>query len=344
MTWYRRTLSAEAEAMLARARAASEIQHPGVKGDAVESLFADFLRNILPHRFSVGTGVIIGSESKTSGQVDIIVHDNAGAAYPTVADTVTAESVYAAVEVKTSVEGRHLTKAMGDAHTIKDLPRRASRLRFANPKSSTLKDVSFRIPPLIQCSIVALSSKPSLVTLARYWHHYFLDVPFGGGVDCVLVLDSGHIGLGSWLPQSGDPLNTVSPLYNLAPENNDTSKDHAILIFPDIFAKNWEAEYPIRIGPRVPLAIGSRLYITVNECGIDALGIWFRLLWGFISSQFAILGEHLPNSLGTIEEAFPSPVVDSVLPLAIAVDPEVLESNGGKYAVDMVYNLLTQTG
>lgn len=330
--------------MLARAGAARGIQHPGVKGDAAESLIAQFLKTALPERFSVANGVIVGSQSTTSGQVDIIVHDNAGASDPGVADAVAAEAVWAAVEVKTKVEGRHLAKAMHDAHTIKGLPRRASRIQFASPNRSTLEDVSFHMPPLAQCSVVALSSKTSLVTLARFWHHHFLDVPFGGSVDGIMVLDAGHIGLGSWLPQSGHPLNSVSPLFNLAPGDNEASEDHAVLLLPDIFAENWETEYPVRVGPRVPLAVGARLYITVNECGLDALGIWFRMLWGFISSQLAIGGEALPNSLGAFEEAFPSPVVDAVLPLAIAVDPATLESSGGKYAVDMVHDLLTQAG
>jgi len=207
--------------MLARARAAGGIRHPGVKGDAAESLVASFLRTTLPERFSVATGVIVGSQSATSGQVDIIVHDNTGASDPGEADTVAAETVWAAVEVKTRLEGRHLGKAMHDAHTIKGLPRRASRIRFANPKHSTLEDVSIHMPPQVQCSVVAFWSKPSLVTLARFWHHHFLDVPFGGSVDGILVLGAGHIGLGSWLPQSGDPLNTVSPLFNLAPGDNE---------------------------------------------------------------------------------------------------------------------------
>jgi hypothetical protein len=344
MSWFRRTFRAEAEAILARGRAASEVQHPGVKGDVAERLIAHFLDTTLPDRFGVGTGIIVGSGATQSGQIDIIVYDESLPSSPSQVDAVGAEAVYATVEVKTRIERRHIPKAMRDAHTIKGLPRRASRMRFAAPESATLADVSLHAPPLTQCTVVALSSKFSLLSLAQFWHHHFLDVPFGAGLDGVLVLDSGHVGLGSWLPQSGDPLNTVSPLYNLAPGDKDASSDRAVLLLPDIFARNWKAEYPVRVGPRVSLAVGSRLYITVNECGLDALGIWFRMLWGFISSQLQIRGDAILDSLGGFEEAFPSREIDAVFPLAIAADPVTLENSGAEYAVDMVHSLLSQAG
>ena len=75
MSQYRRTFSAEAEVILARARAAQGLDHPVVKGDAVEHLIGDFLSSVLPERYQISSGIAIGSGSMASGQIDIIIHD-----------------------------------------------------------------------------------------------------------------------------------------------------------------------------------------------------------------------------------------------------------------------------
>jgi hypothetical protein len=51
------------------------VPHPGEKGGIRERRVADFLSNILPKRFGIGTGHIIDPRGQVSGQTDIVIYD-----------------------------------------------------------------------------------------------------------------------------------------------------------------------------------------------------------------------------------------------------------------------------
>jgi hypothetical protein len=299
-----------------------------VKGSAVETLIRAFLSKTLPNRCRVGAGVVIGADSSESAETDVLVFEGQNAAFiPSEVKAVAVEAVYAALEVKSRIETRHVAKASIDAARIKNLPRRPREMLFADPVTAEMQPVSRSTPPMAQCSLVGLSSRATLTALAKYWHRHFLDVPFGCSTDAILVLDRGVVALGSWLAQSDLPPNHISSLLNLAPSYGAGNDGASQLLFPDLFSKSWPTNGRIRVGPRVPLAIGSRLYITVNECGLDALGVH---------------GHRMVESLGGFADAFPSVHIDAVLPLAIAADPDLLARDGQPYASDMVMRLVTQ--
>lgn len=102
------------------------ISHPGERGRLAELILSEWLRTILPNKYSIGTGFIAAIDNnqklQLSSQQDIIIYDNhhctplwkteIGGLYPI-------ESVYATIEVKTTLtKGAKPTKKRGkDSYT-----------------------------------------------------------------------------------------------------------------------------------------------------------------------------------------------------------------------------------
>ena len=50
-----------------------QIQHNGVKGSAREDLLKDYLKKLLPEKYSISSGIIIDNNQKQSKQQDFII-------------------------------------------------------------------------------------------------------------------------------------------------------------------------------------------------------------------------------------------------------------------------------
>jgi hypothetical protein len=84
------------------------ITHPGSKGDALENVWIEWLRNYLPNRYCVDKAIVIDSNGDTSHQIDVVIYDQHftpfvfnqnGFKY------IPAEGVYAVFEVKPVLKG-----------------------------------------------------------------------------------------------------------------------------------------------------------------------------------------------------------------------------------------------
>src|SRR2546425_386352 len=53
------------------------MNHPGLKGNAVEESFRQFLRDYLPKALDISTGILVDSEGNQSRQLDVIISDAA---------------------------------------------------------------------------------------------------------------------------------------------------------------------------------------------------------------------------------------------------------------------------
>ena len=91
------------------------ITHPGSKGDALENIWIEWLKNYLPNRYSIDKAIIIDYKGNTSQQIDVVIYDNwftpfifsqNGFHY------IPAEGVYAIFEVKPDING----SATGKTH------------------------------------------------------------------------------------------------------------------------------------------------------------------------------------------------------------------------------------
>ncbi len=85
------------------------LTHSGERGRNDEQYLKDFLKKILPSRFSIGTGFVVSAHPSTprSGQKDIVISDqywNPSLYNELAAEVYPVETVYATVEVKGVIE------------------------------------------------------------------------------------------------------------------------------------------------------------------------------------------------------------------------------------------------
>ena len=105
-------------------RIAPLMSHHGERGRIAEEIFQDFLRKLLPTKFSLGSGVIISRTGDQSSQTDIIIYDhfsNAPLLTEYTAGIFPIECVYATIEVKTNLNRRNLKKSISDISKIRNM-------------------------------------------------------------------------------------------------------------------------------------------------------------------------------------------------------------------------------
>ncbi len=123
----RSAFSAEQEVLSVQLKLSSEsITHDGVMGDVNEKHFIEVLRKYLPKRYAVDSAIVIDSNGKTSGQIDIVIYDPQYT--PTLLDQhdhryIPAESFYAVFEVKPTINKGYLEYAGEKSASVRSLER-----------------------------------------------------------------------------------------------------------------------------------------------------------------------------------------------------------------------------
>jgi hypothetical protein len=102
------------------------ITHNGRIGEVNEQLFIDVLRRYLPRRYGVEQGIVIDSNGRTSGQIDIVIYDLQYTP-PLLKQMshryILAEAVYAVLEVKPTLNRGNLIYAAEKARSVRELYR-----------------------------------------------------------------------------------------------------------------------------------------------------------------------------------------------------------------------------
>lgn len=126
----------EQAALEAKIKAAhATITHDGVMGEVIESHWiVDFFAKYLPDRYAATSGIVIDSKGQTSDQIDVIIYDNQYT--PTLLSQgshrfVTAEAVYAILEVKPKIDKTYLEYAGDKAASVRKLYRTSVPIRYA---------------------------------------------------------------------------------------------------------------------------------------------------------------------------------------------------------------------
>ena len=100
--------------------------HPGAKGDASENVWLEILNTYLPKRYRAARAHVVDSRGAFSDQIDVVVYDHqyspliflyAGQAI------IPAESVYAAFEVKQTLNAEHVEYARQKVASVRRLHR-----------------------------------------------------------------------------------------------------------------------------------------------------------------------------------------------------------------------------
>lgn len=103
--------------------AAALLRHQGELGSAREALIRGILGRIVPSIYELGTGQIVDHNGKYSRQIDVVVarRDVPRLLLPSGASVFLAESVIAAIEVKTELNATTLAEALENCASVVEL-------------------------------------------------------------------------------------------------------------------------------------------------------------------------------------------------------------------------------
>jgi hypothetical protein len=100
--------------------------HPGTKGNATESVWLDLLRLYLPARYQAATAHVVDSHGNFSEQIDILIFDRQYSPFVFNFEgqiVIPSESVYAAFEVKQTINTDQVEYAQKKVQTVRRLRR-----------------------------------------------------------------------------------------------------------------------------------------------------------------------------------------------------------------------------
>lgn len=112
-----------------------QIKHNGVKGSAREDLLKDYLRDLLPNKYSISSGIIIDFNQNQSKQQDFIIHDafNCPSFFKTDSNTILPiESVYATIEIKSTLNYDTLKQSIENIESVRKLHKLPNRNIISN--------------------------------------------------------------------------------------------------------------------------------------------------------------------------------------------------------------------
>jgi len=110
------------------------IDHPGAKGAGTEANWLNMLQTHLPHRYQADTAFVVDANGQQSEQIDIVLYDRQ---YTPVLYNVSgqriipAEGVYAALEIKPTLDRRNLEYAAGKISSVRRLNRSSASIVHA---------------------------------------------------------------------------------------------------------------------------------------------------------------------------------------------------------------------
>lgn len=111
------------------------LTHPVAKGDASECEWINMLTSYLPNRYRADRAFIIDCEGNVSDQIDIVIYDRHYSPFILKQDGSTyipAESVYAVIEVKPTLNKKNIEYAYKKANSVRILKRTTATIVHAS--------------------------------------------------------------------------------------------------------------------------------------------------------------------------------------------------------------------
>ena len=175
--------------------------HAGESGAEAELILGTFLRDRLPRRFDVQSGVVVGASGAVSRQTDLIVFDALNSPVyrkgPRV-HIVPRDSVAAIVEVKSNLNKAELRDAAIKIASVKKMR--------PSPITNVDQPVTFSnmiIANTLGC-VFAYGSRTSLSTLAKNLREINEKHDSSEWIDCVVVLGKGILFYAVQFPMGGN--------------------------------------------------------------------------------------------------------------------------------------------
>jgi hypothetical protein len=107
------------------------IKHPGSKGDSLENVWIEWLREYLPNRYCVDKAFVIDSKGQLSHQLDLVIYDQHFTPFVFKQDGVSyipAEGVYAVFEVKPEINKGYIEYAGEKIGSVRKLYRTSTNI------------------------------------------------------------------------------------------------------------------------------------------------------------------------------------------------------------------------
>lgn len=200
----------------------SHIDHMGLRGSARENIIREYIKQLLPKRFAVGSGIITDAQGTQSRQQDFIIYDAFNSPSFLQMDSLSTvlpiESVYSTIEVKSCLTKAELEKCITNYKSVKDL--------VLSPFVSEFSPS--RIYNQICGYVFSYTSDASLETVALNVQDLTKELPIDLQPTMICVLDKGlivHV-------DKTNPLNIlVSPSENTTWAIIENEKEKNLYIF-----------------------------------------------------------------------------------------------------------------
>lgn len=114
--------------------ARENIQHPSTKGTVTEDEWLNLFKKYLPQRYTAERAFVIDSYDHISEQQDVVIFDRHYSPFIYKTDStayIPAESVYAVIEVKQSLNKEHLVAAANKVSSVRNLHRTSKQIVHA---------------------------------------------------------------------------------------------------------------------------------------------------------------------------------------------------------------------
>lgn len=173
----------------------TSFDHPGMKGDAAETIFKRFLRKYLPKNLDISTGILVDTEGNSSKQLDIIISDTAKTPIFYEEDkhrVIPVECAYAVIEVKSKLDKSEFKKSFKNMESVRKLKKTAYTLPIKTIKcTNKLYGDNWEIWPVNYFIFAYDSINPE--TLLIHVRSYNKDLPLHSRVDSICIINEGVI-------------------------------------------------------------------------------------------------------------------------------------------------------
>lgn len=164
----------------------NHIEHMGVRGSSRENMLREYIRQLLPQKFAVGNGIVTDVNGTQSKQQDFFVYDAFNSPIFLRMESscvIPVESVYATVEVKSTLTKETLKQSIENIKSVKQL------------EITVLKNSIF-IPSqynFILGTVFSYTSDSAIETVAQNVDEICRDVPKDKQPSVICILDKGLI-------------------------------------------------------------------------------------------------------------------------------------------------------
>lgn len=148
----------------------------GERGRLLEGAISDLLRELLPKKYSIGTGIIVNNAGAQSSQIDIVIYDEQMNIHLNLGDSkiFPIECVYGTVEVKATLTRNEVRSVCASIARMRRMANKKAFVDYqakpAGPKGkfvSSPKKKSSPLPP--RSFVIAFSATSKNVTTIKRW-------------------------------------------------------------------------------------------------------------------------------------------------------------------------------